>query len=378
MKIVFTGGGTGGHFYPIIAIAENILKIAEKEKLIDIRMYYLAPTPYNKEMLFRHELAYRYIPAGKIRSYFSLNNFFDFFKTGFGVLKALWTLYTIFPDVVVGKGGYASFPTLLAAKFLGIPVIVHESDSIPGKVNRWAGTFAKRVALSYPEAEKYFPERATAWTGNPIREEILTTIKHGAHEFLKLEESVPTILILGGSQGAQRINETIIDTLPLLLEHYQIIHQTGAKNLKEVAGIAGIALEHNQYKTRYRPFAYLDASALRMSAGIAGLVISRAGSTIFEIAAWGIPSIIIPIPEAIAHDQRENAFTYARTGACEVLEEANLSPHLLAATIEKIMGDRKRQEAMRASALAFAKRDAAEKIASEIIRLAETHYANGK
>lgn len=374
MKIVFTGGGTGGHFYPIIAIAENILKIAEREKLIDIKMYYLAPTPYNKEMLFRNGLVYRYIPAGKIRAYFSINNFFDFFKTGLGILKALWTLYTIFPDVVVGKGGYASFPTLLAAKFLGIPVIIHESDSIPGKVNRWAGAFAKRVALSYPEAEKYFPKNIAAWTGNPIREEILTVIKHGAHEFLKLEERIPVILVLGGSQGAQRINETILDTLPLLLDRYQVIHQTGTKNIDEVQGIASIALEHNQYKTRYKPFAYLDASALRMSAGIAELVISRAGSTIFEIAAWGIPSIIIPIPEAIAHDQRENAFTYARTGACEVLEEANLSPHLLSATIEKIMGDAKRRETMREAALLFAKRDAAEKISAEIIRIAETHY----
>ena len=174
-----------------------------------------------------------------------------------------------------------------------------------------------------------------------------------------------------------RSNETIIDTLPLLLEHYQIIHQTGAKNIKDVQGIASVALEHNQYKTRYKPFAYLDASALRMSAGIAELVISRAGSTIFEIAAWGIPSIIIPIPEAIAHDQRENAFTYARTGACEVLEETNLSPHLLSATIEKIMNDSNRRESMREAALTFAKRVAAEKIGAEIIHIAQTHY-NGQ
>lgn len=374
MKIVFTGGGTGGHFYPIIAIAENILKIAEKEKLIDIRMYYLAPTPYNKEMLFRHELAYRYVPSGKIRGYFSINNFFDVFKTAFGILKALWILYTIFPDVVVGKGGYASFPTLLAAKFLGIPVIIHESDSIPGKVNRWAGAFAKRVALSYPGASAYFPKDTAAWTGNPIREEILTPIKHGAREFLKLEEGIPTILVLGGSQGAQHINETLIDTLPLLLPHYQVIHQTGIKNIKEVQGIAGIVLEKNQYKTRYKPFAYLDTSALRMSAGIAELIISRAGSTIFEIAAWGIPSIIIPIPESISHDQRENAFTYARTGACEVLEEANLSPHLLSATVENIMNNPARKETMRAAALGFAKGDAAEKIATEILHIAKTHY----
>ncbi|MBI2046199.1 MAG: undecaprenyldiphospho-muramoylpentapeptide beta-N-acetylglucosaminyltransferase [Parcubacteria group bacterium] len=377
MKIIFTGGGTGGHFYPIIAIAEQLLKITEKEKLIDIRMYYLAPVPYNKEMLFRHELSYRHVPAGKIRNYFSVSNFFDFFKTALGVLKALWTVYAIFPDVVIGKGGYASFPTLLAAKFLGIPVIIHESDSLPGKVNRWAGSFAKRVALSYPEAEKFFPKGIAAWTGNPIREEILTPIKHGAREFLKLEEDIPTILVLGGSQGAKHINETLIDTLPLLLEHYQVIHQTGVKNIDEVTGIAGIALEKNQYKTRYKPFAYLDTSALRMSAGIADLVISRAGSTIFEIAAWGIPSIIIPIPESVAHDQRENAFTYARTGACEVLEEENLSPHLLSATIENILNSQARKTKMREAALLFSKRDAAEKIAAEIIRIAQTHY-NGQ
>jgi UDP-N-acetylglucosamine--N-acetylmuramyl-(pentapeptide) pyrophosphoryl-undecaprenol N-acetylglucosamine transferase len=374
MKIIFTGGGTGGHFYPIVAIAEQLLKIAEKEKLIDIRMYYLAPTPYNKEMLFRHELSYRHVPAGKIRNYFSVNNFFDFFKTAFGVLKALWTVYTIFPDVVIGKGGYASFPTLLAAKFLGIPVIIHESDSRPGKVNRWAGKFAKRVALSYPEADKFFPKGIAAWTGNPIREEILVPIEHGASKFLALEDGIPTILVLGGSQGARHINETLVDTLKLLLDRYQIIHQTGVKNIDEVTSISGITLEKNQHKTRYKPFAYLDTSALRMSAGVADLIISRAGSAIFEIAAWGIPSIIIPIPESISHDQRDNAFTYARAGACEVLEETNLSPHLLAATIKHIMENPSRKEAMRKAALGFAKRDAAVKIALEIIRIVKTHY----
>src|SRR5437016_193833 len=135
MKIVFTGGGTGGHFYPIIAIAESLHKIVDREKILDLELYYYSDAPYDKELLFENGITFREIPAGKRRVYSSAKNFFDLFRTGIGTLTALGSLFFLYPDIVFAKGGYASFPVLLAARILGIPVIVHESDSVPGRVN---------------------------------------------------------------------------------------------------------------------------------------------------------------------------------------------------------------------------------------------------
>lgn len=373
MKILLTGGGTGGHFYPIIAIAEEIRNVVKEKKLLPPTIYYAAPTPYNPRALFENDIIFKPISAGKVRRYFSILNFFDLFKTGFGVIGAIFTLFSIYPDVVFGKGGYVSFPALLAARLLGIPVVIHESDSEPGKVNLWAAKFAKRIAISYPEAARFFPKEKTAYTGNPIRTELINPGTNGAHEYLGLETSVPTILILGGSQGSQRINEAILDALPELVKKYQIIHQTGLKNFAEVKRTADVVLEKSEHKDRYKPFDYLNNLAMRMSAGAASIIISRAGSTIFEIANWKLPSIIIPIPESISHDQLTNAFSYARSGAATVVEENNLTTEIILTEVEKILENPALREKMSKAAGNFSKPDAAKKIAEEIVNIALTH-----
>ncbi|MEK7614294.1 MAG: UDP-N-acetylglucosamine--N-acetylmuramyl-(pentapeptide) pyrophosphoryl-undecaprenol N-acetylglucosamine transferase [Patescibacteria group bacterium] len=373
MKIVFTGGVTGGHFYPIIAVAEKCAELAEKKKIIDTRFYFFAPTPYNKKMLFENALEWRRVSAGKIRRGFSLLAPIEFLKMFAGIIKAMFSLWVVYPDVVFGKGGYGSFPTLFAAKILRIPVIIHESDSAPGRVNVWAAKFASRIALSYTEAAAYFPKEKIAFTGQPIRGEIMTPIKNGAFEYLHLEPSVPVILFLSGSQGARIINDVILNSLPDLVLRYQIIHQTGELNLAEVMQTAGVVLENNQHKNRYKAFGYLNDLAMKMSSGAASLIISRAGSTIFEIAAWGIPSIIIPITDSNGDHQRKNAFNYARSGAAVVVEERNLTPHILISEINKIMENKNELEKMRNATRAFYKPDAAEKIAEEILSIALDH-----
>jgi UDP-N-acetylglucosamine--N-acetylmuramyl-(pentapeptide) pyrophosphoryl-undecaprenol N-acetylglucosamine transferase len=131
MKIVLTGGGTGGHFYPIIAVAQAINQVVLERKLVEPRLYYFGDKPYDAKALFENNIEYRNVPAGKIRRYFSILNFSDTLKTGMGIITAIWRLYFIYPDIVFSKGGYASFPTLFAAKFLKIPVFIHESDSHP-------------------------------------------------------------------------------------------------------------------------------------------------------------------------------------------------------------------------------------------------------
>ena len=335
----------------------------------------MAPDKYNPRALFDNEIEYVYVPAGKLRRYFSILNITDIFKTIVGCLSATIKMYSIYPDVVVGKGGYASFPAIFAAKLLRIPVVIHESDSHPGRVNLWAGKFAKKIAVSYESASKYFntDNSKIAFTGNPIRGDIATPLVNGAHEFLQLEQNTPTILILGGSQGSQAINDTIIESIPELLNRYQIIHQTGKKNLKEIKGTSDMILRDHPYKDRYHPFDYLNDLAMRMSAGVADIIVSRAGSTIFEIANWGKPSIIIPLPNSISHDQTSNAFAYAETGAAVVIEENNMTPHILIEELDRIYNNPAIKQLMAQKAKDFSKPDSALIIAEAIIDIALSH-----
>ncbi|MFA6077647.1 MAG: UDP-N-acetylglucosamine--N-acetylmuramyl-(pentapeptide) pyrophosphoryl-undecaprenol N-acetylglucosamine transferase [Candidatus Paceibacterota bacterium] len=373
MKILFTGGGSGGHFYPIIAIAQKVNELVQKEKILDAKLYFMSDSPYNKAALYENEMVFVFASAGKMRRYFSLLNLIDIFKTAIGVVKAFWSMYLIYPDVVVGKGGYASFPALMAAKLLKIPVVIHESDSFPGRTNLWAGKFAERIAVSYEEAGKHFPMSKVAFTGQPVRKEILIPLQSGAYEYLKLKKDIPTILILGGSFGAKLINEAVVDILPELLEKYQVIHQVGGEHMKETEALASVVLANSEHKDRYRVFGYLNSLALRMAAGTASVIISRGGSTLFEIAAWGLPSIIIPITDSNGDHQRKNAFNYGRSGAAVIIEEVNLSPHLLLSEITGIMENAERKEKMSKEAKAFYKEDAAEKIAKEVLKIALRH-----
>jgi UDP-N-acetylglucosamine--N-acetylmuramyl-(pentapeptide) pyrophosphoryl-undecaprenol N-acetylglucosamine transferase len=373
MKILLTGGGTGGHFYPLIAIAEKLIEVATKEKIIDFKLYYMSDAPYDKRMLFENKITFVQIPSGKMRTYFSIQNFFDLFKTATGIIFGVISMFFIYPDVVISKGGYAAFPGVLAAKLLRIPIIVHESDSFPGRLNLWTAKFSRYVAISWPEAVEYLPKEKTILTGQPIRKEILHGDSNGAYEFFNFKPDLPVILVLGGSQGAEIINNIIVDILPDLLSRYQVIHQTGIKNIKEVDLRSKLLLENNPHIERYKPIPYLNNLATRMASGCANLIISRAGSAIFEIASWGIPSIIIPITNSNGGHQRKNAYNYARTGACEVIEEGNLSSHLLVSEIDKLFSSPQKLAQMKESALSFASPVAALKIAESAIKIAETH-----
>ena len=374
MKIVFTGGGTGGHFYPIIAVAQKVNKVIDQENILESKLYYISDSPYDKEMLFENGLLYEEITSGKMRTYFSLKNFSDIFKIIFGCINALIKMFSIYPDVVFGKGGYASFPTIFAARVLRIPVVIHESDSAPGRVNKWAGRFAKKVAVSFMEAADYFPKKSIAWTGQPIRTEIENPASRSeALEYFKLEGEIPIILVLGGSQGAELINNTILDALPRLVKNYQIIHQTGVGNFKTITDRAEVVLTDNKYKLRYLPVPFLNSLGLRMASGVAAVIISRAGSMLFEIAAWGIPSILVPITNTNLDHQKKNAFNYARAGACSVVEELNMTANILSSEIERIIGDKAGYEEMARSAKAFHKPDAAAKIAHALVDIAMSH-----
>lgn len=368
MRIGFVGGGTGGHFYPLIAVAEKLVTDPSTPEL-----YYFGPTPYNQDDLTTHNITFVKVPAGKLRRYFSFQNILDLFRNFFGIFVAIWKLFIIYPDVIFSKGGYTSVPILLAARFLRIPVVIHESDAVPGRANNLAKSFARYVAISYDDAAQFFPAEKTALTGIPLRESITATDPE-PFTTLKLDPSLPLIYVTGGSTGAERINNLIVAALPYLLPHYQILHQTGLANETTIRESARAIMKESDLLSRY--FVVGTASAEVVSAALTGasLVVSRAGSTsIFEIAAHGKPSIVIPIPEAVSHDQRTNAYAFARSGAATVLEEENLTEHLLVNEISSIMGDQTRYQKMAAASQSFAVTGAAEKISSILVQIGTEH-----
>ena len=376
MKIVFTGGGTAGHFYPIIAVAEALTVIARERKLVNLKYYFLSDSPYDERALFENQIEFCRVRAGRWRRYFSWRIIPDFFQAFIGVFEAIFKLYFIYPDLVFCKGGYASFPVALAARLLRIPIFVHESDSRPGRVNYFAARRAVRVALSYAETAAFFPEekrRLIAVTGNPIRQDLLYPLEQGAREFLGLEPELPIVYVTGGSQGAVAINETLLDILPALLEKCQIVHQVGDRNIADVKRRVSVVLEETPFAARYKLFPYLNSSAIRMIAGASTLAVSRAGSAIFEFAQWGLPVILIPIPESVSHDQRTNAFTYARSGGAVVIEQGNLTPSVLKSEIFRLLGHPELLATMRVGAKKFARPDAARQIAAELLSIAVSH-----
>ena len=374
MKILLTGGGTGGHFYPLMAVAKALNAVADQEKIANLELVYMAEHPYDRNILLQNGIKFKKIYSGKIRRYFSFLNVIDAAKLIPGVLKSIFGMYLDFPDVVFSKGGYESFPPVLAARILGIPIMIHESDAIPGKANVWAGKFAKRIAVSFDGSAEYFPKGNAAVAGNPIRKEFFIREVLGAKEYFKLEDGTPTIFIFGGSQGAKNINDNVLDILPELLPDYQIIHQCGENNYQECRGRADLILENLPFKNRYKLFSSLEFDEMRMAYGAADLAVSRAGSgSIFEIAASGLPSIIIPLDGSAQEHQRENAYAYAKSGAAAVMEEYNLKPHILKSEIDRLFAGKEEMMNMSEAAKQFSKPDAAEKIAREIIRLAIEH-----
>lgn len=291
MKIIITGGGSGGHFYPLIAVVDKVREAAEKKHIIQPKIFYFADKPYDEDVLFKHEIEFRKITSGKLRRGAGIKGFFQnigsAFKVFFGSLDAFVRLSQIMPDVIFTNGGYIAFPLLVAARILRIPVVIHVSDTVPSRVLLYAGKFADKISIAFPEAEKYFKNKdRVAFTGNPVRDGVEKKQVEGSYDYFNLDPKLPTVLFLGGSQGSQIINETLIDALPELLKKYQIIHQTGKEKYDDNYGRAGVVLINNEHKERYKILPYLNNLEMKMAAGAADLVISRAGAgSIYEIAA---------------------------------------------------------------------------------------------
>lgn len=362
MRIVLTSGGTGGHLFPLIDVAKKI-----KEKQPDAEFLFVGPDGILEDILMeKNDIPSKKILVGKFRRYFDLANFLDFFKVPIGIIQSLWHLLIYMPDVIFSKGGYASFPVVIAGWIYQIPIMVHESDSVPGKTNEILGKLANRVAISYPQSEAYFQTGKTVMTGNPLRADINQGDPQKAKDKFSFSEDKKIIFIWGGSQGSDTINTKILNILPELLKKYYVIHQTGKNNLEKVRARAGeLGIKEGRDGYYVMPFIEDD---LKDILAVANLVISRAGAnSLAEIAANKKPAIVVPLKNSANDHQRKNAYFLSQIGGCLVLEEDNLGENLFLSRIEEIMGSAELQEKLSCNIQRFYHPDAAEKIAQSLL-----------
>ncbi len=373
MRLALVGGGTGGHFYPLIAVAESLREQEAAGVVVDL--YYLGPDPYNAEALAKQNIKFVRCPAGKNRLYRSIWNYLDIFKTGWGIVVAFMKLLRLYPDAVLSKGGYTSVPVVIAAWLLRIPIVVHESDAVPGRANLLAARFARTIALAHEEAAEFFKgkEAKLVNVGMPIRRSFRTTINN-PHELLGIQSDKPVILVTGGSSGAERLNNFIIASLPRLLTDFTVVHQVGDANVEGVSATASALFSDREPLSRYFVFGHLSEQRFAAALQAAALVVSRAGSTtLFEIAAAGKPAIVVPIPEDISRDQRSNAYAYARVTGAVVLEEHNLSDDILVAEITRILKSPEIINEMTAGARSLTASDGAYKLADILTTIGREH-----
>lgn len=373
IRVLLAGGGSGGHTYPLLAVAERLRKIAAEER-VNLGLDYLGPKDVWAKALLPAHVNLKTIVSSKFRRYFSIENLLDIPKFFIGLLEAFFKVYFIMPDVIFSKGGTGALPVVIAGWFYKIPIIIHESDAAPGLTNSISSRFASRIAVSFPKTLEYFSPDKTALVGTPVRESVITEIpdKATAKKSFGFDPAKPLILIMGGSQGAQRINEFVIANLPALLKETQILHQTGEANYAKVEYLSRTVSGEEpakNVKKSYVPVPYFREE-MKTALAAADVVISRSGSgTIAEISALGKPSILIPLKESANDHQRLNAYEYAKTGAAIVIEEANLLPAILINQISLIIEKSDISKKMSLAASGLWKPDAAETISREILRL---------
>ncbi len=367
MKILFTGGGTGGHVFPIIAIYREMVNLSTDRKH---RFYYMGPKDEaSLTYLTKEDIDVSFISAGKIRRYIDfksvLLNIVDIlFKIPLGFFQSFFRIFFLAPDVIFSKGGYGSLPVIIAGWILGTPIFLHESDAVPGVANKFLSRFALGIFSSFPAGKTKYFALDTITIGNPIRSSVLHGSLNEAKEIFKLTGERPVILVLGGSQGSQRINDVILQVLSSMLQKYELIHQCGTKNFQTIKAESEVVIkkELNKY---YHLYPFLDEKELAAAYSAATLIVSRAGSgSIFEIAAVNKPSMIVPLPESAQNHQVENAYSYAKNGACIVIEELNFTPHFFLDRLNYLISHQDEMDSMTESTKKFVKPRAAEIIAA--------------
>jgi UDP-N-acetylglucosamine--N-acetylmuramyl-(pentapeptide) pyrophosphoryl-undecaprenol N-acetylglucosamine transferase len=365
VKAVVTGGGTGGHIYPALAVAGAIQQRVKEAELL----YIGGRSGMESEIVPATGTPYRSVTSRKLRRLLSFSTLGVLWALAQGYREACEQLRAFQPDVVIGTGGYVPAATVMAAVRLRIPTIILGPDAVPGRTNRWLSRWVSRICIWFEETAAFFPSGKTVITGVPIRADIVSPESvAGARRRLSLAEDRFTILVLGGSQGAQRLNEIVVDAAAKLPGAVQILHQTGERNLQAVKAQAErVGLPPD----RHFPRAYLDGREVPLAYRAAELVICRCGvSTLAEVTANGLPSLLVPLPTAYADHQTANAKAIARGGGGIHLPQVSLTPESLTENIETLRNNPTLREAISVASRAIGKPDAAERVASLALELA--------
>lgn len=353
MKVIIAGGGTGGHLFPAISIAEEILGRNPENSVLFIgtkeglEKKTLTQKGYTLEFISSRGI----VGKGIIRGLKGFASAFKGFFDSFNIIKKFG------PDVVVGVGGYVSGPVVCAAVLLLIPTAICEQNSIPGITNRLLGRFVRRVFASFEESIRFFPRKKTMVVGNPIRTQILQESESGQRESGGI-----TVLVFGGSQGARTLNVSVPKAFGILGRHdISIIHQTGEKDIEVVKKT------YEWYGIRAEVLPFIDdmADAYRQ----ADLVIGRSGAgTVAEITALGKPSILVPYPFSAYNHQLENAMVVEKARAAVVIEDKDAAPERLAKILSGLLKCDKLKE-MGNRAKSLGRPDAAKEIVDELYKL---------
>ncbi len=363
MKIMIAGGGTGGHVYPGIAVAEELMRLRPRAEVVFVGG--------------RRGLEAQAVPESGFRIRYIMTRGFPrrawwrwpgaLLANGVGLIQAVAVVAAERPDAVLGTGGYVSGPVALAAWMLGRPLLLQEQNSIPGRANRWLARVADEVHLSFTEARAYFSRKDNLKvTGNPVRAHILGGDRGQALKAFNLGEGRPTLFIFGGSRGAHRINEAAIDAMRRLKGRVdlQFILQTGRDDF----AWAKTVVEGEQLPARVLPF----LRDIHLAYAVADLVVCRSGAmTLAEIAACGIPTILVPYPYAAHNHQEVNARNLVERGAAALVLDRELNGERLANEIAHLLSDRQTLRRMSANARTFARLDAAERIVKSLERWAQ-------
>jgi UDP-N-acetylglucosamine--N-acetylmuramyl-(pentapeptide) pyrophosphoryl-undecaprenol N-acetylglucosamine transferase len=324
-RIVLTGGGSAGHVTPNLALIPGLAGLGYE-------VHYIGTADgIERKLVEAAGVSYHAIAAGKLRRYFSWRNFTDPFRVVAGVGQAVTTLKRLAPNVVFAKGGFVSLPVVVAARTMGIPVVIHESDLTPGLANRLAAPFADRICYTFPETQSRLPARKGVLTGIPVRDSLTRGDAAVGRRFLGLGSERPLVTVVGGSLGARAVNQAVHSALDLLLGRYRVCHICGKGGLDPTL----------EGRPGYRQFEYLEADLPAVFAAT-DLFVSRAGATtLFEMLALRKPALLVPLSTAGSRgDQILNADSFEKQGYCRVLRQEDLTPQSLATGIASLYASR--------------------------------------
>ncbi len=359
MVVVVTGGGTGGHIYPAIAVAEAL-----KGAAADIHVRYIgAVNGRERDIAAENGLDFIGVPARKIRRLASPDTLVSLLTLCMGYRQARAHMRSDRPGAVLGTGGYVAAAATLAAAALGVPTVIHEQNAVAGRTNRWLAKRATTVCVTYEASAREFAGSRVVVTGLPLRAALLSRWKRDeARRRFGIPDNAFTLLVLGGSQGAAALNEVVTDTLGRLDDGVAVIHQTGSgPSRRPPEGI----------RCRYAPLAYLGTEDLTAAYGSADLALCRCGaSTLAEVAMAGLPSLLVPYPLAYADHQTANARVVVNAGAGTLIPQSQLTPERLLQEIASLRSDRGKLNAMAQASAHLARPDAARAVADEVLRCA--------